>query len=282
MTSLIERLRAQAVDIAAAELSVWSNTMLAAADALQQLTTTDDSLTAAYLSGLHDAQWAAKSAAPDLSHDLLLSIRKVIIKLGWSPVEATAGSEEVVRQLVRAVEAELDQQPPAEAQPDDTKVTCPCCDHQFRAIPEQVQSDMLAAGFGPQFTPLPPHEARLLQAYTQRRAARLRAFDVTPDGDERLMQQPAADFDAWQQNPYTKALMKSIAEDYVPKHDQQPAAEAQPDEEGTVVMRKSTLQFCIRELNDARNGFNTKMLAEIVHQVLTKVLAGKQEDINDD
>lgn len=39
-----------------------------------------------------------------------------------------------------------------------------------------------------------------------------------------LAQQPAADFDAWQQNPYTKVLMKSIDEDYVPKHDQQPEA----------------------------------------------------------
>ena len=33
-----------------------------------------------------------------------------------------------------------------------------------------------------------------------------------------------ADFDTWQQNPYTKVLMKSIDEDYMPKHGQQPAA----------------------------------------------------------
>ena len=37
-------------------------------------------------------------------------------------------------------------------------------------------------------------------------------------------QQPADDFDAWQQNPYTKVLMKTLDEDYVPKHVQQPAA----------------------------------------------------------
>jgi hypothetical protein len=33
----------------------------------------------------------------------------------------------------------------------------------------------------------------------------------------RLDGAPAQDFDAWQQNPYTRVLMKSIAEDYVPR-----------------------------------------------------------------
>ena len=42
----------------------------------------------------------------------------------------------------------------AEAQPvapDDAEVICPGCAHQFRAIPVQVQRDMLAAGFEPPF-----------------------------------------------------------------------------------------------------------------------------------
>ena len=56
------------------------------------------------------------------------------------------------------------QQPAAEAQaqgggedrePDDGKVICPSCCHQFRAIPAQVQRDMIAAGFEPPFTAPP-------------------------------------------------------------------------------------------------------------------------------
>lgn len=39
--------------------------------------------------------------------------------------------------------------------PDDTKVICPGCCHQFRAIPVQVQQLMLAAGFEPPFTAAP-------------------------------------------------------------------------------------------------------------------------------
>lgn len=55
-------------------------------------------------------------------------------------------------------------QPPAQAQaqgggeerkPDDGKVICPACCHQFRAIPVQVQRDMIAAGFEPPFTAPP-------------------------------------------------------------------------------------------------------------------------------
>lgn len=39
--------------------------------------------------------------------------------------------------------------------PDDTKVICPGCCRQFRAIPVQVQQLMLAAGFEPPFTAAP-------------------------------------------------------------------------------------------------------------------------------
>jgi hypothetical protein len=46
-----------------------------------------------------------------------------------------------------------DQQAPE--QPNDTDVICPNCTHQFRAIPEQVQRLMLAAGFEPPFTAAP-------------------------------------------------------------------------------------------------------------------------------
>lgn len=37
-------------------------------------------------------------------------------------------------------------------QPDDTKVTCPACTHQFRAIPVQVQQLMIGLGVEPPFT----------------------------------------------------------------------------------------------------------------------------------
>lgn len=37
-----------------------------------------------------------------------------------------------------------------------------------------------------------------------------------------------ADFDTWINNPYTKVLQKSIAEDYVPKHDAQPQTQPAP------------------------------------------------------
>jgi hypothetical protein len=75
---------------------------------------------------------------------------------------------------------------------DDTKVICPACVHQFRAIPVQVQSLMLAAGFEPPFT-------------------------AAPQSVQQAAATESANFYAWQENPYTKVLMKSIEEDYVPK-----------------------------------------------------------------
>jgi len=39
--------------------------------------------------------------------------------------------------------------------PDDTKVICPACCHQFRGIPTQVQGLMIAAGFEPPFMVAP-------------------------------------------------------------------------------------------------------------------------------
>lgn len=38
------------------------------------------------------------------------------------------------------------------ARPDDDKVICPACTHQFRAIPVSVQKLMLDAGFEPPYT----------------------------------------------------------------------------------------------------------------------------------
>lgn len=46
-------------------------------------------------------------------------------------------------------------QPAEHIEADDTCVICPGCAHQFRAIPVQVQSLMLAAGFEPPFTDAP-------------------------------------------------------------------------------------------------------------------------------
>ncbi len=57
-------------------------------------------------------------------------------------------------------EAALAAQPRTDAGvPDDTKVICPSCCHQFRAIPVRVQQAMIAAGFEPPFTDPPRTDA---------------------------------------------------------------------------------------------------------------------------
>ena len=52
-------------------------------------------------------------------------------------------------------------QPEQQAEPvaDGDKVICPACCHQFRAIPETVQTLMLHAGFEPPFTTAPKQQA---------------------------------------------------------------------------------------------------------------------------
>jgi len=52
-------------------------------------------------------------------------------------------------------------------------------------------------------------------------------------------QEVAQDFDAWQNNPYTKVLQKSIAEDYVPKSDKAQEVAA-PVVTGCVYCRKGS------------------------------------------
>lgn len=57
------------------------------------------------------------------------------------------------------------------------------------------------------------------------------ASKCADDLEQSLAQQPAVDFDAWRKNPYTVALLKSVDEDYVPKHAQQPTADAEAAEQ---------------------------------------------------
>ena len=65
-----------------------------------------------------------------------------------------------VAALRTAIEAAEKVEPVA---PDDTKVICPACCHQFRAVPPAVQSLMLDAGFLPPFN-TPPAERKPLTA----------------------------------------------------------------------------------------------------------------------
>ena len=77
-------------------------------------------------------------------------------------------------------------------------------------------------------------------------------FDATPaekDGAVRdhlirMGWTPPADFDAWQQNPYTKVLMKSIAEDYVPKHVRPIAVSAPVGVEDVEAALQKWLDWC--------------------------------------
>lgn len=51
---------------------------------------------------------------------------------------------------------------------------------------------------------------------------------------------------------------------------QQPAT---VDEGDKIAVRKSTLQYCTRELNFARQGYASQALSKVVHRVLTNALA---------
>lgn len=61
-----------------------------------------------------------------------------------------------VQELVGRFEAQQQAEPVA----DGDKVICPACCHQFRGIPETVQTLMLHAGFEPPFT-TPPQRKEL-------------------------------------------------------------------------------------------------------------------------
>jgi hypothetical protein len=60
-----------------------------------------------------------------------------------------------VQELVGRFEAQQQAEPVA----DGDKVICPACCHQFRGIPETVQTLMLHAGFEPPFTTPPKQQA---------------------------------------------------------------------------------------------------------------------------
>ena len=60
-----------------------------------------------------------------------------------------------VQELVGRFEAQQQAEPVA----DGDKVICPACCHQFRGIPETVQTLMLHAGFEPPFTTPPQQQA---------------------------------------------------------------------------------------------------------------------------
>ena len=74
-----------------------------------------------------------------------------------TPLERKLAVERIERAR-NALEAALEQQQ-AEPVADGDKVICPACCHQFRAIPETVQTLMLHAGFEPPFTTAPKQQA---------------------------------------------------------------------------------------------------------------------------
>lgn len=124
-------------------------------------------------------------------------------------------------------------QPPAEAQPvawpmseAEVRQWIGACNHEPS---RQVLRDYLQLRTAPPSAPvgveLPPYRQPADPYTTAIPDEYARGWnDCRAAVASTLAQQPAADFDAWQQNPYTKVLMKSIDEDYVPKHDQQPEA----------------------------------------------------------
>ena len=71
----------------------------------------------------------------------------------------TVGMRLTVGDLLNAFDAYADKHAfapqPAQVQVDTSKVICPSCVHQFRAIPQDVQRLMLDAGFEPPFTAQP-------------------------------------------------------------------------------------------------------------------------------
>ena len=70
------------------------------------------------------------------------------------------GKHSTIYGYIRDDLAALAAQPRTDAGvPDDTKVICPSCCHQFRAIPVRVQQAMIAAGFEPPFTDPPRTDA---------------------------------------------------------------------------------------------------------------------------
>jgi hypothetical protein len=83
-------------------------------------------------------------------------------------LETQAASKEdmkVYRSIVdnywKGLAAKAEQQ--AEPVADGDKVICPACCHQFRGIPETVQTLMLHAGFEPPFTTPPQQQAEPVQ-----------------------------------------------------------------------------------------------------------------------
>ena len=66
---------------------------------------------------------------------------------------------------------------------------------------------------------------------------------------------PHEDFDAWQTNPYTLVLQKSISEDYVPRADVSKIAQSVPDE-NLIVLDKRDLYDSIRAA--WRNGYSDR------------------------
>ena len=73
------------------------------------------------------------------------------------------GSDENRAIIDRALQALTQSQQQAEPVADGDKVICPACCHQFRGIPETVQTLMLHAGFEPPFTTPPQQQAEPVQ-----------------------------------------------------------------------------------------------------------------------
>lgn len=83
-----------------------------------------------------------------MTEDYQASIRKCAIETLWNAQRFTIAEMKILEAALAARPVT----PAPEAQmPDNDKVICPGCVHQFRAIPVNVQALLLAAGFEPPF-----------------------------------------------------------------------------------------------------------------------------------
>jgi len=82
--------------------------------------------------------------------------RATVLVHGRNELHLKFNTDAELRQAYEEIDALAEPaQQDTKGEADDAKVICPACCHQFRAIPVQVQSLMLAAGFEPPFTAAP-------------------------------------------------------------------------------------------------------------------------------
>lgn len=95
-----------------------------------------------------------------MTDTMLFGILKMPFQMAMSDEISRLQYYARVQELVGRFEAQQQAEPVA----DGDKVICPACCHQFRAIPETVQTLMLHAGFEPPFTTAPKQQAEPMKA----------------------------------------------------------------------------------------------------------------------